>query len=499
MSSQLASPPTATQTSSNRWLALVVIAFAQLMVALDATIVNVALPTAQRSLGFDDAHRAYVVTAYTLAFAGLLLLGGKIGDRIGRRRALTIGLAGFGLSSAVAGLAPTFEVLVAGRALQGASAALMAPAALALLTTTFTDPADRGKAFGVFGAVASSGAVVGLLTGGLLTEYAGWRWCLFVNVIVAALVLGLGLRILPSDEGHPVRADVASGLLATVGLAGLVLGCSEAAAEGWSAWPVLVPGAMGLISLAAFLLRQRVLVHPLLPLSILADRARATAYLATAISVVGTFGMFLMLTYHFQVVLGYSPIRTGAAFLPMTVAVAVSSYGIASRLMHRTPARTLVASGLLVAAVGLAVLTGLEPGSGYLTLILPAEVLVGAGIGCVFTPSLGVVTSGIDRRQAGVAAATANTAMQIGGSLGTALLNSIAVHATRNFAGTPTDALVHGFATATGWAAAGLAAAAALTAAFLRPSTAATPRGQHGPRPAEPDTTTTPTTSGGPR
>jgi EmrB/QacA subfamily drug resistance transporter len=476
MSTQQAAASTVPQTSSNRWLALVVIAFAQLMVALDATIVNVALPTAQRSLGFDDAHRAYVVTAYTLAFAGLLLLGGKIGDRIGRRRSLTIGLVGFGLSSAVAGLAPTFEVLVAGRALQGASAAMMAPAALALLATTFIDPAERGKAFGVFGAVASSGAVVGLLTGGLLTEYAGWRWCLFVNVIVAALVLGLGLRILPSDAGHPVHADVASGLLATVGLAGLVLGCSEAASEGWSAWLVLVPGAIGLISLAAFLLRQRVLVDPLLPLGILANRARAAAYLATAISVVGTFGMFLMLTYHFQVVLGYSPVRTGVAFLPMTLAVAASSYGIASRLMHRTPARTLVGSGLLVAASGLALLTSLDPSSGYLTLILPAEVLVGAGIGCVFTPSIGVVTSGIDRRQAGVAAATANTAMQIGGSIGTALLNSVAVHATRNFAGPPTDALVHGFATATGWAAAGLAAAAALTVAFLRPSPAATPR-----------------------
>jgi EmrB/QacA subfamily drug resistance transporter len=476
MSTQQAAASTGTQTSSNRWLALVVIAFAQLMVALDATIVNVALPTAQRSLGFDDAHRAYVVTAYTLAFAGLLLLGGKIGDRIGRRRALTIGLVGFGLSSAVAGLSPSFEVLVAGRALQGASAAMMAPAALALLATTFIDPAERGKAFGVFGAVASSGAVVGLLTGGLLTEYAGWRWCLFVNVIVAALVLGLGLRILPSDAGHPVHADVASGLLATVGLAALVLACSEAASEGWSAWLVLVPGAIGLISLAAFLLRQRVLVEPLLPLGILADPARAAAYFATAISVVGTFGMFLMLTYHFQVVLGYSPVRTGVAFLPMTLAVAASSYGIASRLMHRTPARTLVASGLLVAASGLALLTSLDPSSRYLTLILPAEVLVGAGIGCVFTPSIGVVTSGIDRRQAGVAAATANTAMQIGGSIGTALLNSIAVHATRNFAGPPTDALVHGFATATGWAAAGLAAAAALTVAFLRPSPAATPR-----------------------
>jgi EmrB/QacA subfamily drug resistance transporter len=499
MSTQQACPPTVTQTSNNRWLALVVIACAQLMVALDATIVNVALPTAQRSLGFDDAHRAYVVTAYTVSFAGLLLLGGTIGDRIGRRRALGIGVSAFAVASALAGAAPTFEVLVAGRALQGSSAALMAPAALAMLASTFSDPGERGKAFGVFGAVASSGAMVGLLLGGFLTEYLGWRWCLYVNVAMAAAVVLVGSRTLPRDAGHPVPVDLVSGVLATAGLTGLVLACSEVAAAGWSAWQVLVPGMVGVIALASFLLRQRSLSAPLLPLAILADRARGAAYLATAISVIGTMGMFLMLTYHFQVVLGYSPLRTGLAFLPMTLAVAASSYGIASRLMDRFPARQLVAPGLLVAATGLALLTSLDPSSGYLTVILPAQVLVGAGIGCVFTPSIGVVTSGIDRRQAGVAAATANTAMQIGGSLGTALLNSIAVHATRDYSGPPVAALVHGFATATGWAAAGLAAAAALTVAFLRPFPAA-PSRPDAHRHAEPDTTSTaPTTSGGPR
>src|SRR4051812_29946085 len=232
-----------------RWFALGVIALAQLMIALDATIVNVALPTAQRSLGFDDAHRAYVVTAYTLAFAGLLLLGGKIGDRIGRRRSLSIGLTGFAAASALAGAAPSFEALVAGRALQGASAALMAPAALALLAATFTDPGERGKAFGVFGAVASSGAIVGLLLGGVLTEYAGWRWCLFVNVFIATGVLALGRRTLPHDAGHRVPVDLVSGVLATAGLAALVLACSEAAPDGWTSPQVLVPGLAGLAAL----------------------------------------------------------------------------------------------------------------------------------------------------------------------------------------------------------------------------------------------------------
>jgi len=462
--------PAAGPRVDHRWAALGVIALAQLMVALDATIVNVALPTAQDALGFDDAHRSYVVTAYTLSFAGLLLLGGKISDRIGRRRALTIGLIGFAVSSALAGAATTFEILVLGRGLQGASAALMAPAALALIASTFTEPRERGRAFGVFGAVASSGAVVGLLLGGVLTEYVGWRWCLYVNVVVAVVVLTVGRRVLPADDGHSVPVDAVSGVLATAGLAGLVLGASEAAAHGWTSVEVLVPGLAGLGVIAAFLLRQRRLAAPLLPLSLLRDRGRATAYLATAVSVVGTFGMFLMLTYHFQVVLGYSPVRTGLAFLPMSLAVAGSSYGIASRLMDRVPARALVAPGMLVAAAGLGLLTQLTPSSGYLTVILPAEILVGLGIGCVFTPSISVVTSGVDPRQAGVAAATASTAMQIGSSVGTAVLNTVAVGATRDFVGPPTDALVHGFATATGGAALALLAAAALVVAFLRPT-----------------------------
>ncbi len=453
-----------------RWAALGVIALAQLMVALDATIVNVALPTAQADLGFDDAQRSYVVTAYTLSFAGLLLLGGKAADRLGRRRALTIGLTGFGLSSALAGAAPTFEALVLGRAVQGASAAFMAPAALSLIAATFTEPRERGKAFGVFGAVASSGAVVGLLLGGVLTEYAGWRWCLYVNVAVVVAVLAAARRVLPADHADPVPVDVLSGVLATAGLAGLVLGASEAVAHGWGSPEVLLPGLLGVALVVSFLARQRGLAAPLLPLSILRDRGRATAYVATAVSVVGTFGMFLMLTYHFQAVLGYSPVRTGLAFLPMSLAVAGSSYVIASRLMHRVAPRVLVAPGLLVAAAGLALLTQLTPSSGYLTMILPAEVLVGLGIGCVFTPSIGVATSGVEPRLAGVAAATANTAMQIGSSVGTAVLNTVAVSATRDLVGPPTEALVHGFAAATGGAAVTLVAGAALVVAFLRPA-----------------------------
>lgn len=469
------SPSTSGSTSGStdrgRWVALGVIAVAQLMVALDATIVNVALPTAQASLGFGDAQRSWVITAYTLSFAGLLLLGGRISDRVGRRRAMMTGLIGFAASSALAGAATNFTVLVAGRSMQGAFAALMAPAALSLIAVTFTEPAERGKAFGVFGAVASSGAVTGLLLGGVLTEYVGWRWCLDVNVVVAAVTLVVGRRVLPRGDGFPTAIDAPSGVLATGGLAALVLGCSRAATHGWDSAQVLVPIAVGLVLGAAFLARQARIEQPLLPLAILRNRNRATAYLAVATSVIGTFGMFLMLTYHFQVVLGYSPLRTGVAFLPLNLAVIVSS-GLASRAMATRSARALVAPGMLVAATGLALLTRLEPASGYLTLILPAMVLVGAGVGFVFTPSIGVATSDIEPRMAGVAAATANTAMQIGASVGTAVLNTIAIDAARGDAGTPLAATVHGFATATGSAAVVLVLVAAAVAVALRPPAA---------------------------
>ena len=459
-------------SSPSRWVALAVIAVAQLMVALDATIVNVALPTAQSALGFDDSQRAWVITAYTLALAGLLLLGGRVADRFGRRRAMLVGLTGFAVSSAIAGAASGFTMLVVGRALQGASAAMMAPAALSLIAVTFTDPKERGKAFGIFGAIASSGAVTGLLLGGVLTEYAGWRWCLYVNVVIAAAAIVVGRRALPSGDGHPTTIDAISGVLATGALAALVLACNQAAPHGWASAEVLVPALIGLVAGAGFVLRQSRTANPLLPLPILNDRRRAAAYLATAISVVGTFGMFLMLTYHFQVVLGYTPLQTGLAFLPLNVAVVVSSYGLGSRLMDRVSARAMVTPGLVVAAAGLGLLTQLEPGSGYLTLILPAEILVGAGVGCIFTPSIGVATSGIEPRQAGIAAATANAAMQVGGSIGIAMLNTVAVASASGYAGTPIEAMVHGSATATAGAAAALLVTAAVVAFGLRPTPA---------------------------
>lgn len=456
-----------------RWLAVVVIAVAQLMVALDATIVNIALPTAQHDLGLADADRQWAVTAYTCALAGLLLLGGRVADRIGRRRAFLLGLAGFAVASAVAGLATGLPSLVAGRALQGAFAALLSPTALSLIAVTFTDGRERARAFGVFGAVASSGAAVGLLLGGVLTAYAGWRWCLFVNVGIAAVAALAGLRVLPHDTGHrEARIDAVSGLLVTGGLAAAVYGCAQAAAGGWAAADVVVPLAVGVLLVAGFAQRQTRMSQPLLPLWIVRERSRAGAYLAAAAAIVASFGLFLMLTYHFQVVLGWSPVHAGLAFLPLSAAISSSAYGLGSRLLPVVAPRNLIVPGLLVAAAGVGLLSTLTPDSGFLTLIVPAEVLLGLGMGLVVTPAISVATSGVQPRFAGVAAAGANTSMQVGGSVGTAMLNSVAVAATAGYAGSPaghgTDALVHGFAAANTWAAVALVVAAAAAAALIR-------------------------------
>ena len=468
-----------------RTITLVVIALAQLMVALDATVVNVALPTVQEHLGFSDADRQWVVTAYTLPFAGFLLLGGRVADQLGRRRAFLLGLTGFAVASALAGAAPGFGLLVIGRALQGAFAALLAPTALSLVAVTFTEPHERARAFGVYGAVASAGGAAGLLLGGGVTEYLDWRWCLYVNVFVAAVAFLAGrwvLPVTPRQTGR--RLDLVSAGLATCGLAAIVWACGQSVGHGRDVAEVLIPLAVAVIALAGFVLRQSRTLDPLLPLGIVTDPARAAAYGAVAAGVVGIFGMFLMLTYYLQAVCGYSPLRTGIAFLPLTLAVSASAYALASRLLPKVAPRVLVAPGLLVAASGLWLLTRLDAGSGFATLVLPAELLVGLGIGCVFTPSISVATSGVDPRSAGVAAAVANTAMQVGGSVGTAVLNTVAVTATSTYLtlhGTSEDAmargLVHGYATATGWAALLLTAAAGAVAIFMRtprpaPSTA---------------------------
>jgi EmrB/QacA subfamily drug resistance transporter len=444
--------PTKTRT---RWVGLLVIASAQLVVALDATVLNIALPSAQRDLGFSDGARQWTITAYTLALAGCLLLGGRIADTIGHRRTFLIGLVAFGTASALAGSATTFWVLVLGRAGQGAAGALLIPAALALLAMTFPAPAERAKAFGVYGAIASGGGAAGLLLGGLLTEYVSWRWCLFVNVAIIAVVVPAGLRALPSSVHRGRRPlDIPGATTVSLALVGIVYACGQ------SAWLFLIPSVALLV---LFVLRERRTADPLLPLAIVTDRHRIAAFLAVAAAVTGIFGMFLVLTYYLQVVAGYSPVRTGVAFLPLSGAIVVSSYLIAGRLGPRLRPWQLMVPGMLVASSGLLLLGRLDTDPRYLTVILPAQALVGLGIGCVFTPAIGAVTSGVEPRYAGVAAATVNTANQAGSSIGTAALNSVAVGAAAG------HGLVHGYVVAT-TVAAGILAAAALVVIVLNTS-----------------------------
>jgi EmrB/QacA subfamily drug resistance transporter len=461
---------------SGRWVGLVVISVAQLMVALDATIMNIALPSAQRTLGVSDADRQWVIIAYTLALAGLLLLGGRIADYLGQKRAFLIGLAGFAAGSALGGAAVDLGMLVAGRALQGAFAAILIPTALSLLAVTFTEPKERARAFAVYGAIAASGGAVGLLLGGGLTEYGSWRWCMYVNLAIGVLAAVAGLAYLADAEaaGRP-RFDVLGVLLVTGGLVLVVYACSQAVGKGWNSVEVLTLLGTAAVLLTLFVGWESRAAQPLLPLRIVWERNRGGACLAAGCAVVGMLGVFLLLTYYFQVVLAYSPVEAGLAFLPLTLAVAASAFGVASPLLPRVPPRMLIVPGLLVTASGLLVLTRLQVGGSYLIRMLPAEVLLGAGLGCVITPAFSVATQGVDRRDTGVAAATVNTAQQVGGSLGVALLNTIAASATAGYLaasgtrtpGTVARALVHGYTTATAWSAAILLAAAVLAAVLI--------------------------------
>jgi EmrB/QacA subfamily drug resistance transporter len=461
---------TTRQTAERRWLALTFIALAQLMAALDATIVSIALPSAQRALGASDAERQWVITAYTLAFGGLLLVGGRIADTIGRKRTFLIGLTGFAIASALGGTAATFPILIAARALQGAFAALLAPTALSLLAVTFTEPRERARAFAVYGAIAGSGAALGLLLGGVLTQYLDWRWCLYVNIPIAIVAATGGWRVLRgAGGGSAQRFDIAGTVLASGGLVALVYACTQAISEGWGSRTVLALLVASAVLLAAFVLRETRTAAPLLPLRIVLDRNRGGAYVAVALVIAGMFGAFLFLTYYLQVVLRYSPVQAGLAFLPLTLASQAGSWGIASRLLPRVPARAIMAPGALVAAAGMLILTQIQVNSGYLTHVLPAEILLGVGIACVMVPAFSIGTLGVDPRQAGVAAATVNAASQVGGSLGTALLNTIAASATaaylvglRPSPDLIAHALVHGYSIATGWAAGILVLAAAV-------------------------------------
>ena len=468
----------ADEESARRWLILGVVCLGQLMVVLDATVVNIALPQAQTDLAFSNADRQWVVTAYSLAFGGLLLLGGRLSDLAGRKRMLIIGMVGFAAASALGGAATSFGMLLVGRAVQGAFGALLAPAALSTLTVTFTSPAERGKAFGIFGAIAGAGGAIGLLLGGILTEYLSWRWCLYVNVVFSLVTVPAAVRLLPRGRRDPgVHLDLPGTVLVVLGLVGVVYGLSEAETKGWGAPLTIALLVAGVVLLAVFVGVERRVAHPLLPLRIVLNRLRGGSYLAVGLSAIGMFAIFLFLTYYLEEILRYSPVVTGVSFLPMIAALMLSSTTTTGLLMPRFGPRIFVVAGLTVAAGGLVILAALlSPTSSYATVVLPGLVLTGLGLGMVFGCAMNGATYGTAATDAGVASAMVNTCQQVGGSVGTALLNTIAASALSSYLlanghgpAAVAGAAVHSYVVAF-WVAAAIFAAAAVVCGVVLPS-----------------------------
>jgi EmrB/QacA subfamily drug resistance transporter len=473
------------QQHERRWVILAFLGLAQLMVVLDATIVNVALPSMQGSLGFSDVDKQWLITAYSLAFGSLLFLGGRLSDVLGRKTTLQLGLIGFAFASAVGGAAQSFSMLVAARAIQGAFGAVLAPAALAMLTTAFTDPQERGKAFGIYGSIAGAGAAIGLLLGGILTQYLDWRWCLYVNLIFAGVAL-IGTQVLLERERGRASGglDVVSTSLISGGLFAIVYGLSHAANTATSAQSsgasvtlasafgnattiACLIGGIGLVSLFAW--RQTRLERPMLPMSVILDRARGGAFLSILLAAASMFATFFFLTFYLQTVHHYSPLGAGLAFLPMVAVLSATAATASTKLLPRLGPRPLTTTGMGLGAVGMLTFTRLSATSSYDTHVLPGLLVTGMAMGLVFATSMNTATSRVRPEYAGSASASVNVTQQVGGSIGTALLSTVAIAATiafearyRNVVG-PTKldleriqaiALTHGYTTAFWWAAA---------------------------------------------
>jgi EmrB/QacA subfamily drug resistance transporter len=416
-----------------RWRALLVIAIAQLMVVLDSSIVNIAIPSAKAALHISSANQQWVVTSYTLAFGSLLLLGGRIADYVGRKKVFIIGLLGFAGASALGGIASTQGLLFAARGLQGAFGALLTPAALSLLNVTFTVPKERAKAFGVYGAISGGGAAIGLIMGGVLTEYANWRWCLGVNVPIAIIAALLARPFLKESKAVGDRSyDIPGVLTATLGLFSLVYAFTLAAKDGWTDGHTLLFFGLAALFLTVFIAIEVRVKNPLLPMRILAERNRAGSYLGSLFVGSGLFSMFLFLGLYLQVILGYSPIRTGFAFLPFSMGI-IAFAGVAAKLLPIVGPRPLMLWGLVQSAIGLLLLTRITPATSYVTHVLPVLIIMSTGMALVFIPMATTALHGIGAHDSGVGSAMLNTSQQIGGSLGTALLNTIATTATASY------------------------------------------------------------------
>lgn len=470
---------------------IAVLCLVQLMVLTDTTVFNVALPQAQRELNISSDTREWIVTAYVLAFGSLLLLGGRLSDRWGRRRSLLIGLVGFALASALGGAAKGIGVLVAARALEGAFAALLAPAVLATISVTFTGANARAKAFTLYGFVGGSGAAVGLVLGGALTQWASWRWCLDVNVIIALVALAGVLAFVEGGRATPGRFDLAGALLASAGLLGVVYGLSHAVTTSWASevtWASLVAGA-GLLAL--FVALERRVASPLVPGRVLASRTRTGSLAALLLTSVALFALFLLLPYYLEETLGYSPLRAGIAFVPFVGALALSATFASARLLSRTGPRPLVPTGMLLGAMGMVLFTRLPESADYWGHVLPGLVVAGLGLGLILAPAIASATAGVADSDVGAGSALVNAVQQIGASFGTALLNTVAVSVTAralrasgSLAGAVRAATLHGYDVAFWWAA-GFFALGGLASLVLMQSVA--PEEWAAPSPTAPD------------
>jgi EmrB/QacA subfamily drug resistance transporter len=459
---------------NRRWLILAILGIAQLMVVLDATIVNIALPSAQKALHFSNDNRQWVVTAYALAFGSLLLLGGRISDLFGRKWTFVAGLSGFAIASAVGGAAQSFGMLVASRSLQGAFGALLAPAALSLLTTTFTDGSERAKAFGIYGAIAGSGASIGLLLGGVLTQALNWRFAMYVNLIFAAVAVTGGLLLLHNSRpAQRPKLDIRGAFAVSGGLLALVYGLSHAQTTSWDNRVTIGSLVTAGLLLTVFAVIESRARNPLLPPRVVLDRNRGGSFVSIGIGAGALFAVFLFLTYYLQSTRGYSPITTGLVFLPMTGAVMITAVVGMTKLQGRFGPRPLATGGMALGAAGMLLLTGIGVHASYATDILPALIVMGVGIGLVFSTAISNATLGVQASDAGVASATVTASQQVGGSIGTALLSTLAASAATSYISglRPTPALiaqaaVHGYTTGFAYAA-GIFALGAVLAAIL--------------------------------
>jgi EmrB/QacA subfamily drug resistance transporter len=455
--------------TTNPWVVLVLICLAQFMVVLDATIVNVALPSIQTDLHLSEANLQWLVNAYALVFGGFLLLGGRAGDLLGRKRLFLIGLVIFTVASFLDGVSVNSGMLIASRALQGLGAALISPAALSIISTTFAEGKERSRALGVWAAIAIGGSAVGLILGGVLTQAFSWPWIFFVNVPVGIVGFVLSWRLIPeSRDEHALQAfDIAGAVSVTSGLMALVYAIVQAETKGWTSSTTIGFFAASVVLLTAFIVIELRSKAPLVRLSIFRIRSLATANIVMFLVASGMFAMFFFNTLYIQRVLGYGPLKAGLAFLPFTAGIMVSA-GLASQFAPKIGVRPVAAVGMLVSSAGMLLLTQLPVHGTYLGNVLPALLLTSLGMGAVFMPLTLVATTGLEDSDQGLASGLFNTSQQIGGALGLAILSTLAAGRTSAAGGGTKHALVTGFHWAFGGGAAFVLSALVVMLVLLR-------------------------------